>query len=180
MCTYIYSLSYTRSSRFYTLIFTCFLFLFSFLSFIFLGLHPQHMEVPSLGVELELQLLAYATATAMHGCDLSCVCNLHYSSWQHWILNPLKGSITVHSLIVSKNRSPWGSPGSPWFPSCAPCAWWGWSVLVRVSLSQGERRQAYWGEWLCEEAVALWRGGCSGIFPFLILGYIQLLGWGRQ
>ena len=28
------------------------------------GLHPQHMEVPRLGVESELQLLAYATATA--------------------------------------------------------------------------------------------------------------------
>ena len=32
--------------------------------FIFLGLHPQHMEVPRLGVESELQLLSYTTATA--------------------------------------------------------------------------------------------------------------------
>ena len=31
----------------------------------FLGPYPQHMEVPRLGVESELQLLAYATATAM-------------------------------------------------------------------------------------------------------------------
>ena len=31
----------------------------------FLGLHPWHMEIPRLGVESELQLLAYATATAM-------------------------------------------------------------------------------------------------------------------
>ena len=30
----------------------------------FLGLHPQHMEFPRLGVEWELQLLAYTTATA--------------------------------------------------------------------------------------------------------------------
>ena len=29
----------------------------------FLGLHLQHMEVPRLGVESELQLPAYATAT---------------------------------------------------------------------------------------------------------------------
>ena len=29
---------------------------------IFLGLHPWHMEVPRLGVESELCLLAYATA----------------------------------------------------------------------------------------------------------------------
>ena len=32
--------------------------------FLFLGPHPWHMEVPRLGVELELQLLAYNTATA--------------------------------------------------------------------------------------------------------------------
>ena len=34
----------------------------------------QHMEVPELGVELELQLLAYAIATATW--DLRCVCDL--------------------------------------------------------------------------------------------------------
>ena len=45
------------------------------------------MEVPRLGVELELQLLAYTTATAMQG--LSHVFNLHHSSWQHQVLNPL-------------------------------------------------------------------------------------------
>ena len=43
------------------------------------------MEVPRLGVEVELQLLA--TATAMQ--DPSCVCNLHHSSLQHQIFNPL-------------------------------------------------------------------------------------------
>ena len=48
---------------------------------------PVHMEVPRLGVESELHLLAYATATAMQ--DLNCVCSLHHSSGQHWILNPL-------------------------------------------------------------------------------------------
>ena len=35
-----------------------------FVLFIFLGPQPWHMEVPRLGVELELQLLAYTTATA--------------------------------------------------------------------------------------------------------------------
>ena len=30
--------------------------------FVFLRLHPQHMEVPRLGVELELQLPTYTTA----------------------------------------------------------------------------------------------------------------------
>ena len=45
------------------------------------------MEVPRLGVESELQLPAYATARAMQ--DPSCICDLHHSSWQCWILNPL-------------------------------------------------------------------------------------------
>ena len=45
------------------------------------------MEVPRLGVESELQLLAYPTATATP--DLSYICDLHHSSWQRWILNPL-------------------------------------------------------------------------------------------
>ena len=43
------------------------------------------MEVSRLGVELELQLMA--TATAMQ--DLSCVCDLHQTSWQCGMLNPL-------------------------------------------------------------------------------------------
>ena len=43
-----------------------------------LGPHAWHMEVPRLGVESELQLLAYATAIAM--LDLSHICNLHYTT----------------------------------------------------------------------------------------------------
>ena len=50
-----------------------------FFSF-FLGSHLQHMEVPRLGVQSELQLLATVTATATP--DLSCICNPHCSSWQ--------------------------------------------------------------------------------------------------
>ena len=42
---------------------------------IILELYPQHIEVPGLGVESELQLLAYAAATATwepsHVCDLN-------------------------------------------------------------------------------------------------------------
>ena len=44
-----------------------------------------HMEVPRRGVELELQLPAYATAAR----DPSHIFDLHGSSWQHQILNPL-------------------------------------------------------------------------------------------
>ena len=55
--------------------------------FFFLGLRLQHMEVPRLGVELGLQLLAYTTATATQ--DMSRVCHLHHSSWECQNLNPL-------------------------------------------------------------------------------------------
>ena len=45
------------------------------------------MEVLRLGVKSELQLLAYATTTAMP--DPSHVCKLHQNSRQHQVLNPL-------------------------------------------------------------------------------------------
>ena len=41
------------------------------------GPHPWHREVSRLGVESELYLLAYSTATAT--LDMSHVCNLHHS-----------------------------------------------------------------------------------------------------
>ena len=49
------------------------------------------MEVPRLGVESKLQLLAYTTAiaTATATLDPSRIHNLHHSLWQHQILNPL-------------------------------------------------------------------------------------------
>ena len=53
----------------------------------FFGPNVRHMEVPRLGVESELQLPAYTTATAMQ--DPSCVCDLHHSSRQGQVLNPL-------------------------------------------------------------------------------------------
>ena len=43
------------------------------------------MEVPRLGVDSELQLQAYATAS----WDLICIFDLHHSSQQRRILNPL-------------------------------------------------------------------------------------------
>ena len=55
-------------------------FFFFFFFLVFLETHPQHMES-------ELQLLADTTATAMQ--DPSHICDLHCSSWQCQILNPL-------------------------------------------------------------------------------------------
>jgi len=45
------------------------------------------MEVPRLGVELELQLPVYTTGAAMQ--DLSRVCDLHHSLLQCLLLNLL-------------------------------------------------------------------------------------------
>ena len=56
-----------------------------FFFFFFLGPHLWHMEIPRLGVESELQLLAYTTATQ----GLSSNCNLGGSLWQSRVLNPL-------------------------------------------------------------------------------------------
>ena len=67
-------------------LFVLFLFI-SFYYFFFLGPHVPHMEVPELGVQLELQPPAYPTATAMK--DPSLVCDLHHSSRKRRILNPL-------------------------------------------------------------------------------------------
>ena len=52
-----------------------------------MGPHPQHMEVTRLGVKSELQLPASAEATATQ--DLSHIYDLHNSSWQGQILDPL-------------------------------------------------------------------------------------------
>ena len=57
--------------------------------FVFLGPRPRHLEVPRLGVQTELEMAADTTATATATPDLSHVCNLHHSSWQCRILNPL-------------------------------------------------------------------------------------------
>ena len=57
------------------------------------------MEVPRLGVNSELQLPAYATATATAMQDLSLVWDLHHSSGQHQIFNPL-------SEVRDRTRNP--------------------------------------------------------------------------
>ena len=79
-------LSYLEMFSYCWFVFLFVLFFFFFL--VFLGPHPLHVKVPRLGVELDLELLAYATGTAMW--DLSCVCHLHHSSRQGRILNPLR------------------------------------------------------------------------------------------
>ena len=60
---------------------------YPFLFFCFSGLPPWPVEVPRPGVESELQLPVYTTATATR--DPSCVCDPHRSARCHRILNPL-------------------------------------------------------------------------------------------
>ena len=78
MLSYFYSSSITCCRR-WNYISSIFYFYFCIL-----GPHLWHTEVPRLGVESELQLLACATATAMP--DLRHICDLHHSSWQCQIL----------------------------------------------------------------------------------------------
>ena len=59
---------------------------FFFFFFVFLGPHPGHMEVPSLGVKSDLHMLLASTTARS---DPRGVCHLHLSLRQHGILNPL-------------------------------------------------------------------------------------------
>ena len=72
--------------------------LFLFIYFCCLGPHPEHMEVPRLGVESALQLPAYATATALQ--DPNCICDLHHSSQQRWIPNPLSEARDQTCILI--------------------------------------------------------------------------------
>ena len=110
--------------------------------FVFVGPHPQHIEVPRLGVELGLYLLAYATAIATR--DPSHICNPHHSSWQRWTPNSLNearvriciltdtSQLCYHCATMGTPKvsfivkffwtpAPWGIPGtrSPGSHSCS-------------------------------------------------------------
>ena len=66
--------------------------------FLFLVFRAAPMEVPRLGVESELQLPAYTTATAT--ADPSRVCDIRHSLWQHLILNPLNKARDQIRILV--------------------------------------------------------------------------------
>ena len=106
--------------------------------FFFFFLRP--MEVPSLGVELELQLPVYTTVTATS--DLSCVCDLHHRSRQRQILNPLSeaGDWTCHlvvpSRIISRHRLLRGEVDSG-------------QVTVETMPSAGQGQPGGWGWQVC-------------------------------
>ena len=72
-----------------------------------------HIEVPRLGIESELQPLAYATAIAMW--DLSCICNLYHSP-QHLILNPLSKTTDRTCILIDASQIcfHWATIGALW------------------------------------------------------------------
>ena len=79
---------------------------FFFLPFYFFRAAP----VPRLRVKSKPQLSAYATATATR--DLSWVCDLHHSSWQRWILNPMsKARDQTHMVMGPSLGSLTAEPG---------------------------------------------------------------------
>ena len=93
-------------------------FLSVFLSFVFLGPHLQHMEVPRLGIKSKLQLSATATATVIW--DTSHVCNLYHTTAQdnarsptHWAragIEPTSSWILVRFVSTMPQwELPWSS-----------------------------------------------------------------------
>ena len=76
-------------------------FIFTY-DYCFLGPHPRHVEGSRLGVQWKLQLPACTTVTVTR--DLSRVCDLHRSSWQHWILNPLNKARDQTRILMALSQ----------------------------------------------------------------------------
>ena len=86
---------------------------FFFFFWPFLGPLPRHMEAPRLEVESELKPLAYTTATATW--DPSHVCDLHHSSRQRRIPNPLSEARdrTCNLMVPGRIRCRCTTTGTP-------------------------------------------------------------------
>ena len=86
---------------------------YSFFFFCFLVVHLRHMDVHRLAAELELQLPAFATATAMQ--DPRHVCDLYHCSWQCRVLNPLSEARdqTCNHIFPSRIRFHCATMGPP-------------------------------------------------------------------
>ena len=92
--------------NFYFIFIFLLIMVFCLFVFVFVGPHPLHMEVPRLGIKLELQLLTYTTATAMW--DPSHICKLHHSSRQCQIPNLLSNARDQTCILMDTGRI--------WFP----------------------------------------------------------------
>ena len=99
-------------------------------------------------VELELQLLAYTTATATTMPDLSCICDLHCSSGQCWILNALSEARdqTCILMVTSRVLTPLSHNRNSW-------------LFVFLLLSCKNALGVPW--WL--SGLRIWHGHCCGV-----------------
>ena len=121
MNTQTHTWMYTQNSIYSPLSFFLLSLSFFFFFSVFLGPHPRHMEVPRLGIKLELQPLA----TAMP--DPSFVCDLHHSLWQYrsltyWArpgIEPASSGI----LVIFVSTEPWWELLSFWLTAF----WMVWS-----------------------------------------------------
>ena len=88
-----------------------------FFSFSFLRLHLQHMGASSIEVKSELHLLVYSTARATATLAPSKVCDLHRSSRQCRILNPLSKARDQTRILldVSWVLNPLSHNKNSWF-----------------------------------------------------------------
>ena len=88
------------------------------------------MDIPRLGVESELQRPAYTTATAM--LDPRRVCDLHHSSWQCRILDPLSEAqnpthILMHTSWIHFHCATTGTP-------IVSISWLLWILLLCIGM----------------------------------------------
>ena len=72
---------------------------FFFLSFVYLGLHLRHLEVLRLGVESQLQQLAYTPQPQQHQIRA-----MSASSQQSQILNALRKARDRTHVLMDTNR----------------------------------------------------------------------------
>ena len=120
---------------------------FSFLAFLLVsGLHLQHMEVPRLGVKLELQLLAYTTAIAMRGpshIHSNTTAHGNARSLTHWarpLIEPSSSWIAVEFITTEPRRElliwgilSWGIGGSGGIKHWLRAQLWGWLLGLNPS-----------------------------------------------
>ena len=102
------------------------------------------MEIPSLGVESELLLPAYTRTTAKP--DLSRICDLHHSSRQCQILNPLSEARdrTSNLIVPSWIRFCCAMPGTPQ------------NILINTFFRGGELLRWCTNLQLCASVNSLW------------------------
>ena len=78
-------------------------FIYLFIYFVFLGPHLWHMEGPRLGIESELQLLTYTTATATATWESTPQLTSNSKSLTHWArpgIEPMASWIPVRFITA--------------------------------------------------------------------------------